>query len=129
MWKLCRALSWQGSQGAVHTRGAVCGCREGSAVAELLGNGRLSQLHCQPLRGKDGEGKRWDHTCRSIAIGYSCRCLHKFASRKISQDQLCRSRRQGWLELTNNYCHTINIFCWARGRAAVCTLWHTSPGH
>lgn len=40
MWKLCRAVSWQGSQGAVHTRGVVCGCRGGSRDAELLGNGR-----------------------------------------------------------------------------------------
>lgn len=78
---------------------------------------------------KDGEQKRWDYFCRSIAIGYSLSCLHKFASRRISQNQLCCSRRQGWLEFINNYCHTTNIICWARNRAALYGLWNNSPGH
>lgn len=129
MWKPHCALSWQANQGAMHTRKAGFSCQAGSEDAELLGNGCQNSASLSVFQGKGWEGKRWDHSCISITIGYSCHSLHKFGSRKISQDQLCHFRRQGWLEPINNYCHTINTICWARGRTELYGLWNTYPGH
>lgn len=72
MWKLHCAPSWQASQGAMHTRRAGSGWRAGGGNAELLGGGRtvgLSVFCTGLVGGKDGEGRRWAHSCRSIAIG------------------------------------------------------------
>ena len=113
MWTLRCVPSWQASQGAEPARRAGSGCRAGSGDAELLGerrsHGFLESLLGWPCKteGWGGEevGPLWQKPSHWLISQLSAHiCLLK-----DFPDPLCCSRRQGWLGLRNQDCHTASI--------------------
>ena len=113
MWTLRCVPSWQASQGAEPARRAGSGCRAGSGDAELLGerrsHGFLESLLGWPCKteGWGGEevGPLWQKPSHWLISQLSAHiCLLK-----DFPDPLWCSRRQGWLGLRNQDCHTASI--------------------
>lgn len=88
---LCSVLASEPGRCARRESGSAY--RAGGGDAKLLGNEGRSLLNWGAFvvglrEGRMGRGQGWGHSCRSAAIGSSLCCLHKFASRRISQDCL-----------------------------------------
>ena len=129
MWTLRCVPSWQANRRTEPARRAGSGCRAGSGDAELLGK-RRSHGFLESLLGWPCETEGWggeevvplwqkhSHWLISQLSAHIC-------SRRISQDPLCCSRRQGWLGLRNQDCHTASI----TGRAGTMHPRWVSSGH